>query len=349
MTNQVPLHGNGSIPEAELPMNTFEHSPIDYDVIRNSLDFANLTPPHFVAADSGGPSEVEQEVPLIYEFSADYMQSWQALRLPPCSPPRELPQVVDMEQDSLHLKPYPTLASDSRAGCGFTLPPDEEPPLLESHPTFSEVADYVRTSLVPYSKHFDKVYGHIVEVRESLLALKETSSANGAIFCAKVADLWHHLSNMSRELEEADRFLVKDISDSRDKFNELVGRFLPDSFCAIQQQFQSLFSQCANRLLDSEKRIQEVTPLVEQNARYCHDLYDNVQRLIQTVALLQIQVQNTLEFSAPGDSAPILELKSEWIQISDDILTRFAEFSSYMTQHRESNSDSVSPADFQAV
>ena len=66
-----------------------------------------------------------------------------------------------------------------------------------------------------------------------LLALKETSSDNGAIFCATIADFWHHLSNMSRELEEADRFPVKDISDSRDQFNELVGSFLPDNFCAI--------------------------------------------------------------------------------------------------------------------
>ena len=120
-----------------------------------------------MATDSGGLSRVEKEVPLTYRFSAGYTQSWQALRLQPCSPPRQLPHVVDMEQDFLHLKPYPTLASDSRAGCVFTLPPGEEPPWLESHPPFSEVADYVRTSLVPYSEHLHKVYGHILEVRSS--------------------------------------------------------------------------------------------------------------------------------------------------------------------------------------
>ena len=245
---------------------------------------------------------------------------------PPCSPARVLPIPAEVEHNPLQLTAYPVFGPDTRQGFEFSLPPDQGPDDREDCFTFANVADFVRTSLVPYSEHFDNVYKHLLEIMSRIDDLQKASVSNDNIFGEKFTELWRTLSNVSRVLDGGLKDCAGDISRNRDNFNELVGKHLPESFGIVYQNMQERFAHYDKSVLDSEARFQEIFPLLQQNTAYGHQLYEHMQGLVQNIQLLQAQVAHLTGFpGSSGDVTQILELSILTKSLQENIQQHSAE------------------------
>jgi hypothetical protein len=81
---------------------------------------------------------------------------------------------------------------------------------------------------------------------------------------------------------------------------------------------QAVFGQCQQHLLIHEQKLQEMIPLVQQNQKYVHQLYEHMQGVAQNLNLLQAKVLSFTQKSVEhGNSAQFLESRISFRRLHD--------------------------------
>jgi len=250
---------------------SMESSPIDYEAIRASLDFSGLTPQNAAVVDSPTGQSQPYE-PIICEFPAEYSHGVQVLRLPPCSPARPSPISEETYQREFRLIEYPAPLLDD----GSAVVPWENrdnadllsvaSPAHADQPTLAEVAHFLHSHLMPVAQHFAVFDSSLRDCRRLYNSLQEATAANAQTCVGQLHELWRTLGQISRETAEMSQENSRDLTNIRDRFNDLVAKHLPEQAAVVQHNLQHVVRECERRFHEQDSRLQELFATAQQHS-----------------------------------------------------------------------------------
>jgi len=266
-----------------------EYSPIDYDVIRQSLHFSDSPSPQGTGFSPPGQSLEFQR--LEHRLPDEYVQGLGNLALPTCSPPRQLPLLE--YNANMAVMAYPAPLPEPEYRFEERTPPRNVPNYGDNHPTFQQVVDYVHQLLTPIEEKVDYLVRISHEDRSNINRLQEASVNNESLLIQRCDQIWSHIVESSRITAENFASSGQDLSEFRNRFNELIGNNLPEYFGKVQQSLCGLSDSHADRFRDFEQRYQDLSLRMENVGRYCQQLFDNIQNLTKNVTFLHTRARDS--------------------------------------------------------
>jgi len=131
-----------------------------------------------------------------------------------------------------------------------------------------------------------------MRVGVTINGLQQACVQNEHSFVERIREISQHLSDVSLEMAAASRESFHDLSQIRDRFNELISNQLPETFANIQNNLSSLARECDTRFLGQESKLQEVAFRIQESSQYCQQLYGTIEGLRQSIVEIQARVRH---------------------------------------------------------
>ena len=201
-----------------------EYSPVDYDTLRESLNFSDETPemtpervlPNIGYGDGSSSSTLSALPGTIFQpFGDNFTQRTQVLLLPPCSPPKQIAFSAEMEPRNVQLKEYPAPLPKTGARQFSSLPPELAAEVGNTHPTFAQVRDFVGTSMMPLNTELVSLQKLVQDYGLTINGLQDVAIANQGMIFEKFQEVWNTLTKASTELANGHKENFNDLATFR--------------------------------------------------------------------------------------------------------------------------------------
>ena len=289
-----------------------EEIAIDYHILLESLQFS--------PEPATRPLESPVRVPIaITDNRPEYFSRFQALVLPPCSPP-PIPAIQGRRDigDVTHV-PYPsqldTLDMDEDGDGQRQLDFDQE--ILANHPTFQQVADFTSQKLEPLDSRIKQVQEFLHSCCSTINGIQEASVKNDKGVLEKFNHLWDTLDEVAQNSVRNSQNSAEDLQKFRKFFNELVEQHLP-------QQLQDLRALLEKVHEHSEQKFGETS---EDFAHHFSRLSNQIQNLERQFADFREKSGHPLAISQNVTPDHIREFNQQLQQLSAIVQQNSAQIS----------------------